>query len=88
MYLGLCKGHDDRTARAKACLKEALSHLLTLKGDQMETGKNQGEEHAVFPWLSAQEELRMPSQKQDDMSERGRQAWEEEGPTGALLNCP
>lgn len=40
MYLGLCKGHDDRTARASASLKEALSHLLTLKGDQMETRKN------------------------------------------------
>lgn len=40
MYLGLCKGHDDRPARASACLKEALSHLLTSKGDQMETGKS------------------------------------------------
>lgn len=38
--------------------------------------------------LSAQEELRTPSQKQDCMFKRGMQCGEREGPTDALLHCP
>lgn len=89
MYLGLCKGHDDRTARARACLKEAMSHLLTLKEDQMETTKlRRGTCNISLHLALCSEELRMPSQKQDGMSERGRQCWEKEGLTDVLPNCP
>lgn len=53
MYLGLCKGHDNRTARARACLKEAMSHLLTLKGES--NGNNQTKEGNMqyFPILGS-----------------------------------
>lgn len=48
MYLSLCKGHDERVANVSARLKEASSHLLILRGDQMETVRNSEGENGVF----------------------------------------
>lgn len=88
MYPGLCKGHDDRPARASASLKEALRHLLTFKGIKWKQEKTEGNVQYSLHLALCSGGTEDAFTEVRDTAERGRQCWEKEGATDALLNCP